>query len=84
MVRWNTIYIDRVGSDRTHALLTIAQPVSRRLPLSGKCALQTFDIELFHLHHGLRGPLRFCGVGIIEQLRQDLGDNLPREAKLIL
>jgi len=55
-----------------------------RMLLSGKCALQTFDIELLHLHHGLKGALRFCSVGIVEQLRQDLGDNLPGEAKLIL
>ena len=56
----------------------------RGLPLSGKCALQAFDVELLHLQHGLKGPLGFCGVGIGEQLRQDLGDNLPGEAKLVL
>jgi hypothetical protein len=54
------------------------------LPLSGKCALQAFDIEFLHLQHGLKGPLGFCGVRIGEQLRQDLGYNLPGEAKLIL
>src|SRR5580704_10758827 len=53
-------------------------------PLSGKCALQAFDIEFLQLQHGLKGPLGFCGVRIGEQLRQDLGYNLPGEAKLIL
>jgi hypothetical protein len=75
----------KIWRDRTHlAARSIARPVSRRLPLSGRCALQTFDIQLFHLHHGLKGPLGFCAVGVIEQLRQDLGDNLPGETKLIL
>jgi hypothetical protein len=48
------------------------------------CTLQTFDIELLHLQHGLKGSLGFCGVRIIKQLSQDLGHNLPGEAKLIL
>ena len=44
------------------------------------CTLQTFDIELLHLQHGLKGSLGFCGV----RISQDLGHNLPGEAKLIL
>ena len=47
-------------------------------------AFQLADVELLHLHHGLKGSLGFFGIGVVEQLRQDLGDNLPGEAKLIL
>jgi hypothetical protein len=43
------------------AARSIARPISRGLPSSGKSALQTFDIELLHLHHDLKGPLGFLG-----------------------
>ena len=51
---------------------------------SRKRALQDSEIKLLHLQHGLERPLRLCRVGVGEQLRQDLGNHLPRDTELVL
>ena len=48
-----------------------------RVALPSKGALKASDIELLHLHHGLKGPLGFGGVGVVEHLWHALGDHLP-------
>jgi hypothetical protein len=54
-----------------------------RTALSGQGTLHAFDIELLHLHHGLKGSPGFCGVGVAHQLGQHFGDDLPGKAVLI-
>src|SRR5437773_6807282 len=46
--------------------------------------LQALDVELLHLHHRLHDALRYCGIGIAEELRQRGRNDLPRQAELVL
>src|ERR1700693_1579255 len=61
--------------------------VANYLPARWHRDFKTFSgctpLELLHLHHGLKGPLGFCGVWIVEQLRQDLGNNLPASRSVV-
>src|SRR5712664_99007 len=46
--------------------------------------LQAFDVDLLHLHHRLHDALRYCGIGIAQELRQRGRNDLPRQTELIL
>ncbi len=46
--------------------------------------LQSRNVDLRHLHHGLHDSTGFGGIGVGHQLWQQAGDDLPCETVLVL
>src|SRR5439155_17674756 len=46
--------------------------------------LQAFDIDLGHLQHRLHDPVCLGGVFVPQQLAQNSGNDLPRQAILVV
>src|SRR6202035_4042891 len=47
-------------------------------------SLQTFNVDLGHLQHGLEDSLRLRRIFVAHKFHQGLGNNLPRYAKFVL
>src|SRR5207237_775640 len=69
----------RRGPDPGAAPATAARPLA---PVVG--LLQTFDVQLLHLHHGLHDPVRLLRILVSQQLAQHGGNDLPRQPELVL
>src|SRR4029450_10617531 len=51
---------------------------------SGVRALQLIDVDLLHLEHCLHDPAGLMRIGIADQLDEGSGNDLPRQAVLVL
>ncbi len=48
-----------------------------RKVLAGVGPLQLTDVKLFHFEHGVHDSSGFFRIGVIDQLRQNTGNDLP-------